>query len=104
MASGQSVDYGLAGALLMELMLADRVTVSDKRTAVTDPAPTGDPLADQALALIAGSRRGRKPKDWIGPISKGLRDRVLDRLVQAGLLRREQGKVLWVFPKTRFPS
>lgn len=104
MASGQSVDYGLAGALLMELMLADRVTVSEKRTVVTDPTPTGDPLADQALALIAANRRGRKPKDWIGPVSNGLRDRVLDRLVQAGLLRREQDKVLWLFPRTRFPS
>ena len=100
----QVVDYGLAGALLMELMLAERVTVPDKRVVVTDPTPIGDPLADQALARIAGEHRERKPKDWIGPLSKGLRERVLDRLIAAGLLRREEDRVLWVFPRTRFPS
>jgi hypothetical protein len=103
-ASAQSVDYGLAGALLMELMLAERVAVPDKRVVMTDPTPIGDPLADQALARIAADGRGRKPKDWVGPLSKGLRDQVLDRLVAAGLLRREEDRVLWVFPRTRYPS
>jgi Golgi phosphoprotein 3 (GPP34) len=103
-ASAQVVDYGLAGALLMELMLAERLAVPDKRLVVTDPSPVGDPLADQALARIAADRRGRKPKDWVGPLSGGLRERVLDRLVDAGLLRREEDRVLWVFPRTRFPS
>jgi hypothetical protein len=103
-ASMQSVDYGLAGALLTELMLAERIAVPDKRVVVTDAGPTGDPLVDQALARVAADRRGRKPKDWIGPLSSGLRPKVLDRLVAAGLLRREQDRVLWVFPRTRFPS
>jgi hypothetical protein len=103
-AGKQAVEYGLAGALLMELMLAGRLAVPDQRVVVTDPSPTGDPLTDQALARIAADRRGRRPKGWIDPLSNGLRDRALDRLVQAGLLRREADRVLWVFPRTRFPS
>ncbi|MET8835711.1 GPP34 family phosphoprotein [Micromonospora sp. NPDC004540] len=97
------LDYGLAGAVLLELTLAGRVEVADGRLAVTDPAPTGVPLLDQALAAVAGDRP-RKPKDWIGKLAKGLPDRVLDGLVDAGVLRRESDRVLWVFPRTRYPS
>jgi hypothetical protein len=102
--SGQRVDYGLAGALLTELMLAERVAVPEQRVVVTDPTPTGDPLVDRALARIAADRGGRKPQDWVDPLSNGLREQALDRLVQAGLFRREQDRVLWVFPRTRYPS
>ncbi|WBB73607.1 GPP34 family phosphoprotein [Micromonospora sp. WMMD1128] len=97
------LDYGLAGALLLELALARRVEVADKRLVVTDPTPTGVPLLDEALATV-GAGRPRKPKDWIGKLSKGLPDRVLDGLVGAGVLRRESDRVLLVFPRTRYPS
>ncbi|MEH0828477.1 MULTISPECIES: GOLPH3/VPS74 family protein [Micromonospora] len=97
------LDYGLAGAVLLELALAGRVEVTDKRLVVTDPAPTGVPLLDEALATV-GSGRPRKPKDWIGKLAKGLPDRVLGGLVDAGVLRRESDRVLLVFPRTRYPS
>ncbi|MGY0003900.1 GOLPH3/VPS74 family protein [Micromonospora sp. I033] len=97
------LDHGLAGAVLLELALAGRIEVIEGRLAVTDPAPTGVPLLDQALATVAGDRP-RKPKDWIGRLAKGLPDRVLDGLVGAGLLRRDSDRVLWVFPRTRYPS
>ncbi|MFC0029659.1 GPP34 family phosphoprotein [Micromonospora chaiyaphumensis] len=97
------LDHGLAGAVLLELALARRVEVTGGRLAVTDPAPIGVPLLDQALATVAGDRP-RKPKDWIGRLAKGLPDRVLDGLVHAGVLRRESDRVLWVFPRTRYPS
>ncbi|MET7965926.1 GPP34 family phosphoprotein [Micromonospora sp. NPDC005305] len=97
------LDYGLAGAVLLELALAGRVEVTGGRLRVADPAPTGVPLLDQALATVGGDRP-RKPKDWIGRLAKGLPDRVLDGLVDAGVLRRESERVLWVFPRTRYPS
>lgn len=102
--SAEALSYGLAGGLLMELMLAQRVAVPEQRVVVTDPGPTGDPLVDQALGRISADRRGRKPKDWISPLSKGLREQTLDRLVQAGVLRRDRQKLLGIFPRTRYPS
>lgn len=98
-----SLGYGLAGALLVELALAGRVDVVDKKVTVLDPTPVGVPVVDEALARIAADKP-RKAKAWVDKLSKGLTEKVLDGLVAAGVLRREEGRVLWVFPRTRYPS
>jgi Golgi phosphoprotein 3 GPP34 len=101
--SALNFGYGVGGALLVELALARRVEVADGRIVVIDPTPTGHPLVDDALGRIAADR-ARKPKDWVSALAKGLPDRVLDGLVAAGILTRDDGKVLWVFSRTRYPS
>jgi hypothetical protein len=63
----------------------------------------GDPLIDAALTRIAADRP-RKPSDWVGKLRKGTRQAVLDRLVAAGTLNREERRVLLVFPGTRYPA
>jgi len=95
------LDNGLGGALLLELALASRVDVEDKRVVVVDPAPTGDPLIDTALADVVAAKP-RKPDHWVTRFAKGTRVRVLDKLVADGILRREEEKILLVFSRTRF--
>src|SRR5689334_11165290 len=58
---GMRLDNGLGGALLLDLAMAARIDVADKRVVVLDATPTGDRLADQALERIAGSERNRRP-------------------------------------------
>ena len=58
----------------------------------------------QALARIAEEGKPRKPDAWIQPLTDGLRTRLLDRQVEAGVLRVERDRVLWVFPRTRYAS
>ncbi|GAA3860903.1 GPP34 family phosphoprotein [Saccharothrix violaceirubra] len=96
-------EYGLAGGVLLDLALAGRIDVVDNRVTVLDPTPTDHPVLDHALAAIAADK-DRKPKDWVTRLSKGLPDRVLSSLVDAGVLRREQDKVLLLFPRTRYPA
>jgi hypothetical protein len=100
---GTHLDNGLGGALLLELALAGRVDVSDKRVVVLDPSPTGDPLTDEALTRIAADKP-RKPGYWVTKLSKQARPRLLDKLVADGVLTVEKDKVLWVFPRTKYPS
>jgi hypothetical protein len=102
--SNPALSHGLGGSVLLDLTLAGRVDVADKKVTVTDPTPTGEPLLDEALQRIGESKKPRSPKDWINRLGSGLDDRVLDRLVTAGILRRERDKVLWVFPRTRYPA
>ncbi|MFU8853900.1 GOLPH3/VPS74 family protein [Micromonospora sp. SL1-18] len=98
------LDYGLAGAVLLELALAGRAEVVDSRLTVVDPTPLGHPVLDKALARIGAEQKRRKPKDWISRLAKQLPDRVLAGLVEAGVLRRESDRVLGLFPRTRYPS
>ncbi|GIF11582.1 GOLPH3/VPS74 family protein [Actinoplanes teichomyceticus] len=98
------LDYGLGGALLLELALAGRIDVVGQKVAVVDPRPTGDPLVDDALTRIRDDARSRKPAHWVGKFAKGTRKRVLDHLISAEVLRVEHGTVLWVFPRTTYPA
>ena len=101
---GTRLDNGLGGALLLQLALAGRVDVLDKRVVVLDPSPTGDPLADEALARIAAEEKGRRPGHWVSKLAKDTRPRVLDKLVRDGVLTVEKDRVLLVFPRKKYPA
>lgn len=95
--------YGLGGALLAELALRERVALDGKRVTVADPTGTGDQLLDDALQRIAGSS-WHHPRWWVDRLRRGAQEAVLHRLVAAGLLREESGRMLLVFPTTVYPS
>ncbi|MCO8276526.1 GPP34 family phosphoprotein [Actinoplanes sp. TRM 88003] len=101
---GTHLDHGLGGGLLLELAMAGRVDVNDKKVVVPDISPTGDPLLDGALMRITGDDKPRKPGHWVNKFAQDTRPQVLDRLVAEGILRTEKDKVLWVFPRTKYPA
>jgi hypothetical protein len=68
-----------------------------------DAAPTGDAILDERLAFVA-AKPGKRPKDQIGRLSKMLRDQLLAGLAERGVLEADQGKVLGLFPVTRWPA
>ncbi len=104
------LDYALAGAVLLELAMLGRLdvastgeTVKSGRLVIRDPSPTGSAILDERLAMLAG-KQGRRPKDVIARLAKNLRGQVLDQLAGRGILRRDRGKVLGLFPVTRWPA
>jgi len=106
--AGVALVYGLAGALLMELALKDRIAVRDGKLGVVDRSPTGDALLDEVIAaLTADGKPCRKASRCLTIVTKKIRKlhhRVADRLVTAGILRREEKRILWVFPSVRYPT
>jgi hypothetical protein len=100
---GTHLDNGLGGALLLELALAGRVDVEDKRVVVIDRSPTGDALVDEGLARIAEDK-ARRPGYWVSKFAKDTRPRVLQKLVADGVLTVEQDRVLGVFPRKKYPA
>jgi hypothetical protein len=104
------LDYALAGAVLIELTLLGRVELAGPgeatkkgRLKVLDPTPTGDPLLDDRLTVLV-DKAGSKPADLMAKLSKKLREAVLARLAERGILRADKGKVLGLFPVTRWPA
>ncbi|GAB7045371.1 hypothetical protein JCM9534A_04970 [Catenuloplanes indicus JCM 9534] len=102
--TGTAVNFAVAGAHLMELALAGRITVRDGRISVLDATPTGAPLTDAALATLAADPEPRRTKDWVNRLSKKALQPVLDHLVAAGVVERHDQKVLRLIPFTRYPS
>lgn len=96
------LDCGVAGAVLLELSLAGRIDVVDGKVSVLDPAPIGDPESDAVLERIAGAEKRRKPDWWVSRLRFGMRNRLLARLVERGVLRMEQRHVLWLFSVRRY--
>ncbi|MER7763517.1 GPP34 family phosphoprotein [Streptomyces sp. NPDC097619] len=64
----QAADWAAAGALLLELVMAGRVSLAGKHLELIDPTPTGLPLLDGRTALIGAWLRGRSKRrvaDWL---------------------------------------
>lgn len=71
---------------------------------MTSLKPTDDAVLDDALNAIA-EREGKKFTEMVSEISgrritKGLRDRLLERLAERGVLTRETAKLLGLIPRT----
>jgi hypothetical protein len=103
-AARSMLDLGLAGAVLLELATAERLDVCGGRVVVTDPTPVGDPLLDSSLAEIGADDTPRTTRHWVDALSRGLRDEILDQLVETGVLCREQSRTAGIFPRTRVAS
>lgn len=104
-----TVEYTLAGAVLMDLALADRARIEPSTSAwrsskvhAVPGAPMGDALLDEALATLA--EKPRTAYEVVYKLGNGLQKQVADRLVERGLVRREQKRVLGLFRETRWPA
>lgn len=99
---GLAASLAVAGAAMMELALAGRLDTDRDRLEWISRAPTGDAVLDRALAEIAEATDSRGALMLLAREEAGLRPLVLQRLVAAGLLREEMGRVLLVFPARRY--
>jgi hypothetical protein len=95
------LDLGLGGGLLLDLAVRGHVGLVDSHVAVTGGPPTGEPLLDAALAAITGETRRHGPEHWVRHLARGAHRAVQNRLVDVGVLRRDDDKLLRVIPVHR---
>ena len=107
MAGSTAIPYGLAGGLLLELSMAGKLMWQEKKLAVIDRGPTGNPLADEALAMIADAPKLKDAKYWVSRLARKIKHidrRVYESLVEQGILAHVEKQFLWVFPYQRYPE
>lgn len=98
------LDLGLAGAHLADLALHGKIVMREGTVVALDPTPTGLTVVDEVLNQIVASKP-RSPGDWIRVLGvPGTRQAVLTGLVDAGVMERQRGRALLIFPKTRYPT
>lgn len=103
-----TVEYVLAGAVLMDLAFANRIDTDPKQLVVLDKTPTGNPMLDQAFAHIAKSDEVKDAKSWVETLSRheaaSIREQALASLIERGILEARDEKFLWVFRSRRYPA
>jgi hypothetical protein len=112
LAFGQMVELGLAGAVLGELLLEERVLLRPEgrkgRPLVTlvSRAPFGDEILDEGLRRLAEARRRADPATTVSRLSRipQLRARTALALCRYGILREEEGRVLLLFRRRVYPT
>ena len=102
------LDRILAGAVLMDLAMEYRIDTDPERLVLLDDTPVGDSLLDPTLARIAEDREGveRDARYWVeqeAAHAEEIREEALNRLVEVGILEREDDRFLWVFKSRRYP-
>ena len=101
-----SLDYALAGGILMDLALENRIDTDLDNLILIDPTPTGDDLLDSTLAEIE-QEGGHDARFWVERTavrSDAVREAVLERLIDRGILERQDDRFLWVFKSRRYPA
>jgi golgi phosphoprotein 3 len=96
----------LAGAVLMELAIRDRIDTDLDKLMVVDATPTGEPVLDRILAQMVAEPGTHSTDDWVDFLKHNgqeIHDAALARLIERGILRREESKILWVFGTRRYP-
>jgi hypothetical protein len=101
--------YALAGAILSELLLAERIRVTEDKKKLVDLVshqPMNEPVMDECLGLIATAKRRRKAADWVARFTRvrNLRHRVAEGLCRRGILRDSEDKVLLIFTRRIYPE
>ncbi|MEU3725530.1 GPP34 family phosphoprotein [Streptomyces sp. NPDC031705] len=103
----QAAGWAVAGGILLELVLAGRVSVTGERLEVTDTTPTGEPLLDGRAALMATWLRGRgrrRATDWLAHDQPKAVSAAVEVLCRRGVVAEEKRKVLGMFPVRRYPE
>jgi golgi phosphoprotein 3 len=108
-AFGSMYGYAITGAIIAELALRERIDVERvKRSSlvnVRSATPVGNPLLDEALEKMRTARRRASVQTWVQRLTRiPARQRLIDRLRQRGILRYQEGRVLFVFPRDTYPT
>ena len=98
--------YALAGGVLMDLALENRIDTDLKNLILVDSTPVQDSLLDPTLADIAQATDTKDARFWVERTAlraDEIREVALNRLVEQGILQREEDRFLWVFQSRRYP-
>ena len=101
-----SLNYALAGGVLMDLALENRIDTDLEKLVLIDSTPIGDSLLDPTLADIneVGERDARFWVERTANRAQEIREESLSRLISLGILEARDDLFLWVFRSRRYPA
>lgn len=98
--------YGFAGAILLELAVRDKIEVRGESIILKDKATEKSIALNKAIDYLTESGE-MKTKDLVNKLSKKAseyKNDTLQNLINKGVLSKEEGKFLWIFPNNKYPT
>jgi Golgi phosphoprotein 3 len=102
-----SFSYAIAGAVILELALEEKVDISHELVRIKDRTKTGDTILDAYFELIQQSKKERKIKSWvdrIGNKAEQIKKDTIEKLIAKRILEKKEKKILWVFTINKYPA
>ncbi len=102
-----SLNYGIAGAILLELSELNKISVINKRLVLSDKKLSGNFVIDESIKLINSSGKNRKTKYWVyklgNKVSK-FKKSILKDLNTKRIIKIEKKTYVWgLFKVYRYP-
>ena len=102
-----SLSCALAGGVLMDLALENRIDTDLERLFLHDPIPVGDDVLDSVLTGISETPETYDARYWVqhtAEHAERIRAHALERLVERGILEHREERYLWMFRSRRYPA
>lgn len=99
--------YGMAGAVLYDLLSKGHINIEGKKVKLLSTEKLGDEVLDYCMEFMSKSKKERSLQYWLGYIAhrfNSIKKLVLKKLTAQGILREQEGKVLWIFNTTKYPT
>lgn len=100
------LEAALSGAVLMDLAIRLKIDTDLETLTVVDSTPVGEESLDFVLAEIAASDSDQSTDYWVEQISlssEKIKEKAFARLVERGILKIVDDKILWVLATRRYP-
>lgn len=107
LADSTSYSYAIAGALVMELALDERIDLSGEKVVLKDKTKTNDKIVDTYFEAIIESKKERKINYWVekfGNKADKIKRDTIDKLIDNRILEKKEDKILWIFSYSKYPA
>ncbi len=102
-----SFGYGLAGAIILELSLQEKIEIREKKIELKSYKKCNDILLDHFMDEIQNSKKKRDIQTWVEIIGEQIsyiQEETVNKLINDGILTKKEEKILWVFSNDKYPT
>lgn len=101
----QYVNYMLAAGIIFQLTQKEMIEIQDKKIIVKSGNLTGDTILNEAVDKIedAWFKSTNSLLNKLASYTRNIKDDIIKSLLSKGILKREEGKFLFIFPKDYYP-
>jgi hypothetical protein len=98
--------YGFAGAVLLELALRGKIQVEGEKLILRDDTYEPEMSVNKMIDVIReqDSPTLKKSIQSLARKSSEIKNDTLQRLINKGILKKEEHKVLWIIPYEKYPT